>query len=87
MCAFILMGLPEVAINHVLQLEFQLKVSEILSHHNQGWPKNLNFSYCFVCWKGLGIMLWRFYKNIMDRVGITAYWFETIFIFLTQNTV
>ena len=30
------MGLPEVAINHVLQLEFQLKVSEILGHHNQG---------------------------------------------------
>ena len=32
----ILVGVPEVTINHVLQLEFQLKVSEILSHLNQG---------------------------------------------------
>ena len=83
------MGFSEVAINHVLQLEFRLKISEILDHHNQLWLRNLDFKLFLSIYllKKL-VMLRRFYKNITGCVGITVYCSETIFItFLKENTV
>ena len=83
------MDFPEFAINHESQWEFQVIMSEILGHHNQGWPKNLHFKFFLSIYllKEL-IMLWRFYINITSCVGITGYWSETIFsISLKENIV
>ena len=34
-----------------IQREFQLIISEIIDHHNRGWPRNphFNISYQFIC--------------------------------------
>lgn len=39
------MDVPEFAIDCESQEEFQLIISEILDHHNQEWPRNLQFKF------------------------------------------
>ena len=87
-CVFRLMDFPEFAINHESQWEFQLSVSEILGHHNQGWARNLHFKFFLLIYllKEL-TMLRRFYINTKGCVGITGYWFETIFIIAFEKNI
>ena len=53
---FRLIDFPEFAINHESQWEFQLIISEILGHHNQGWTRNLQLrDFQLVGQKELGV--------------------------------
>ena len=82
-----LMNFLQFAINLESQWEFQLIISDVLDHHNQGWPRNLHFKFFLSIYllKKL-IMLWRFYINVTSCLGITGYWPETIFnISLKKN--
>ena len=87
-CVFRLMDFPEFAINHESQWEFQLSISEILGHHNEGWLRNLHFKFFLSIYllKEL-TMLWRFYINVRDCVAITGYWSETILIISLKKNI
>ena len=76
-----LMDVLEFAINHESQWELQLSISEILDHHNQRWPMNLHFRFLLLTYLLREFtMLWRFYINVKNCIGIIGYWSEPIFI-------
>ena len=85
---FRLMYFLEFATNHESHWEFQFIISEMLGHHNQGWPRNLHvkFFLSIDLLKEL-ITLWRFNINVTDCVGITGYWFEAIFIISPKKNI
>ena len=82
------MDFPEFTINFESQWEFQLTISEILSHHNQRLPRNLHFNFLVSIHllKKL-IMLERFYINMAGCVRVTSYWSETIFIISLKKNI
>ena len=75
---FSLIGFLKFAINQGSQWELKLIISEISSHHNQGWL--MEFS------RQIGLFVkgvhhaGKFYINIAGWLGITCYWSETIFV-------
>ena len=83
MHVFRLMDFPVFA----LQWEVQLIISEILGYYNQGWSRNhFKFFLLIYMLKELP-MLWRFYMNITDWIGVTGYWSEIISIISHKNNI
>ena len=69
-------------------LEFQFIISEILGHHNQGWPRKLHFKlFLLNDLLKKPIAFWRFYIYITVCIGRTFYWSETCFSYLLRKTL
>ena len=70
----------EFEINHEPQWEFQLGISDVLSHHNQRRPRDLDFKYSLLTLLVKGVYYFaKILINITDCVRMTGYWFETVF--------
>ena len=68
--------------------DFQLIVSEILDHHNWGWPRNLHFKfYLSICLLKELTMSWWFYINATGCVGVTGYWSDKICIISPKENI
>ena len=81
-CLFICSVLTAL-INHDLQSEFQLIISEILDYHKCRWPRNFRFKFFLSIYllKKLTI------RNITVCAEITVYWSATILIISLKENV
>ena len=82
------MDFPEFEVNHEPQWEFQLIISEILGHCNQGWPRNLHVKFFLSIYLlKERTMLWIFCINMTDCTIITGDRSKTIFIISLKKNI